>query len=102
MIFGDSHSRCSFFFNIPQIQDQFHADLRYDNRFFVTRVYTVSIFFDKVGAKPLTFASDQLTKMIDIGTPPKSLPRGNMEEERSPEKKREKAEKAVNSNEMLR
>ena len=70
MIFGDSHSRCSFFFNIPQIQDQFHADLRYDNRFYVTRVYTVSIFFDKVGAKPLTFASDQLTKMIDIGTPP--------------------------------
>ena len=52
-----------------------------------TRVHCIH-FFDKVGAKPLTFASDQLTKMIDIGTPPKSLPRGNMEEERSPEKKR--------------
>ena len=70
MIFGNSDSSCCFFFTIPQIQDQFHADFRYDNRFFVTRVYTVSIFFDKVGTKPLTFASDQLTKMIDIGTPP--------------------------------
>ena len=48
MIFGNSHSRCSFFFYTPQIQDQFHADLRYDNRFFVTRVYTVFIFSIKL------------------------------------------------------
>ena len=69
MIFGNSHSRCSFFFNIRQIQDEFHADLRYDNRF-LSHVCTLYPFFDKVGAKPLTFASEQLTKMIDIGTPP--------------------------------
>ena len=70
MIFGDYHSRCSFFFNIPQIQDQFHADFRYDNRFFCHMcVHCIHFFFHKVGAKPLTFASNQLTKMIDIGTP---------------------------------
>ena len=49
MIFGNSDSSCCFFFTIPQIQDQFHADFRYDNRFFCHMCTLYLFFFIKLG-----------------------------------------------------